>query len=82
MALLAGLRPEERVENACLVELYEKGKEHPLFSGPWTDEDYAVALRRCRELLGLVIWHMEHCATFRPVTGRCAHCPYRGACRA
>ncbi|WP_346667802.1 PD-(D/E)XK nuclease family protein [uncultured Desulfovibrio sp.] len=82
VALLAGLRPEERVENACLVELYEKGKEHPLFSGPWTDEDYAVALRRCRELLGLVIWHMEHCATFRPVTGRCAHCPYRGACRA
>lgn len=82
VALLAGMRPGERVENACLVELYETGKEHPLFSGPWTDEDYALALHRCRELLGLVVWHMEHCPSFRPVTGRCLHCPYRGACRA
>ena len=81
--LLAALRPKERVENACLVELYEKGGESPLFSGPWdNDEDHAVALQRCRELLGLVIWHMEHCLTFKPVTGRCGHCPYRGACRA
>lgn len=82
VALLAGLRPEARVENACLVELYEAGTEYPLFSDPWTDADYAVALQRCRELLGLVVWHMEHCPTFRPVTGRCARCPYRGACRA
>lgn len=82
VALLAEMRPEERVENACLVELYEKGEEHPLFSGPWEGEDYALALHRCRELLGLVVWHMEHCSAFRPVTGRCGRCPYRGACRA
>lgn len=82
VALLSALRPEERVENACLVELYEAGAEYPLFSGPWDDADYALALQRCRELLALLIWHMEHCPAFRPVTGRCAYCPYRGACRA
>ena len=83
VALLSAMRSGERVENACLVELYETGKEYPLFSGSWNrEEDHAVALHRCCELLGLVIWHMEHCQTFRPVTGRCVHCPYRGACRA
>ena len=80
--MLAAMRPDERVENACLVELADKGEEYPLFSGPWKDADYDRALQRCKQLLGLAIWHMEHGGDFLPVPGRCASCPYRSACHA
>lgn len=81
IALLAAMRPGERVENACLVELADEGKEFPLFSGPWTGKDYDKALLRCKQLLGLVLWHMAHTETFRPVSDQCRFCAYRGACR-
>lgn len=81
VVLLGAMRPDERVENACLVELADTGKEYALFSGPWDDADYDRARRRCKDVLGLALWHMEHAAAFPPRSGRCSFCPYRGACR-
>lgn len=82
LVMLAAMRPGERVENACLVELADKGAEYPLFSGPWEDADYDRARQRCERLLGLMLWHMEHGEVFRPVSERCASCPYRAVCHA